>query len=209
MWSGILECGKDYIYSDTDSLKILNPEAHEEYFKKYNELAIAKLKRACEYHNLPLSMAIPKTIKGVEKPLGVWDDEGTDTPEGHLYARRFKTLGAKRYLIEYWNKDHWALKCTIAGVNKKKTSEWFMNDYENAFEKFTNLMTVPEEYSGRMIATYIDPEDTIEGDITDYNGVPYHVEKNTGIHMSNSDYNLTMTLAYLTLLGARERVLTC
>lgn len=209
LWTGILECGKDYIYSDTDSLKILNPEAHEEYFKRYNALAIEKLRRACEYHGLPLSMAIPKTIKGKEKPLGVWDDEGVDTPEGHLYARRFKTLGAKRYLIEYWDGEKWQLKCTIAGVNKKKTSKWFMLDYTNAFENFTNQMTVPEEYSGRMISTYIDPEDMIEGDVVDYLGQPYHVEKNTGIHMDNSDYNLTMTQAYLELLSGRETYLTC
>lgn len=211
LWTGILECGSDYIYSDTDSLKILNPEKHTEYFERYNKWILAKLTKACECHNISVDKVKPKTVKGKEKPLGVWDDEGTDTPEGHLYARRFKTLGAKRYLIEYWDGEaqKWKLKCTIAGVNKKKTSKWFNEDYENAFEKFTNLMTVPEEYSGRMISTYLDPEDTIEGDIVDYQGTPYHVEKNTGIHMSKSDYNLTMTDVYLAILSSKETVLAC
>lgn len=211
LWTGILECGKDYIYSDTDSLKILNPENHEEYFKRYNEWIMRKLTTACEYHNIDVSKVRPKTIKGEEKPLGVWDDEATDTPEGHIYARRFKTLGAKRYLIEYYDEDHdkWKLKCTIAGVNKQKTSEWFMLNYDEAFDIFTNLMTVPEEYSGRMISIYIDPEDTIETDVTDYMGNIYHMKKNTGIHMSKSDYNLTMTEMYMSILNSKESILTC
>ncbi len=211
LWTGILELKEDYIYSDTDSVKYLNDENHKEYFDRYNEWILNKLTTACEYHKISVDRVMPKTIKGKCKPLGVWDDEANDTPEGHLYARRFKTLGAKRYLIEYWNdqEEHWALKCTIAGVNKKKTSKWFMEDYENAFDKFSNFMEVPEEYSGRLIATYLDDEDAIEADITDYQGTVYHMEPNSGINMEKSSYNLTMTNVYLMLLGAREEVLTC
>ena len=211
LWTGILECGKDYIYSDTDSLKILNPKNHEEYFKKYNEWIINKLTTACKYHNISVDKVRPLTVKGKEKPLGVWDDEAIDTPEGHLYARRFKTLGAKRYLIEYWDSESkkWKLKCTIAGVNKKKTSEGFMKDYDNAFEKFTNLMTVPEDYSGRLISTYIDPDDMEDFDCVDYKGTPYHFKAHTGIHLGKSDYNLTMTEMYMAVLGAKESLLVC
>lgn len=203
LWSGIFELGEDYIYSDTDSVKFLNYEKHKKYFDDYNEDIINKLTNACNLHKIDIEKVRPKTIKGKEKPLGVWDDDG--------FYNRFKTLGAKRYLVEYLDKDdnQYHLKCTIAGVNKKKTSEWFMNDYENAFEKFTNEMTVPEDYSGRLISTYLDPEDTIEADVTDYQGNIYHMEKNTGIHLSKSDYNLTMTDIYLALIMAKEKVLTC
>lgn len=209
LWTGIMELGKDYIYSDTDSVKFLNYNRHAEYFKNYNNWIIMKLEDACKHHGLNPEMICPKTIKGKEKPLGVWDDEACDTPEGHLYARRFKTLGAKRYLIEYWNGEKWQLKCTIAGVNKKKTSKWFMSDYENAFTKFDNYMEVPEEYSGRLIATYIDPEDTIEADVTDYVGNVYHMKPNTGVHFAKSSYNLTMTNVYVELLKGREEEQTC
>ena len=209
--SGILELKDDYLYSDTDSVKYVNPEQHQTYFTNYNKWITMKLEDACAYHGLDPEMIRPKTKDGVEKPLGVWDDEGTETPEGHLYARRFKTLGAKRYLIEYWDKKEkkWKLKCTIAGVNKKKTSEWFMSDYENAFVKFENYMEVPEDKSGRLIATYIDHADMMECDVTDYLGTTYHMEKNCGIHMEKSSYNLTMTELYLKLLGDREEEESC
>lgn len=209
--SGILELGKDYIYCDTDSVKYINGEDHVDYFTNYNKWITMKLEEACKYHKINPEMVKPKTKDGVEKPLGVWDDEGCETPEGHLYARRFKTLGAKRYLIEYWDKKEqkWQLKCTIAGVNKKKTSKWFMSDYEHAFSKFEDFMEVPEDSSGRLIASYIDPEDMIECDVKDYNGQAYHVEPHTGIHMEKSAYNLTMTPIYLALLNGREDEVTC
>lgn len=211
LWTGIFELGKDYIYSDTDSCKYLNFEKHEEYFTKYNEWIIMKLEQACKYHGFDPALIAPKTKDGVSKPLGVWDDEGCDTPEGHVYARRFKTLGAKRYLIEYWDKKEkeWHLKCTIAGVNKKKTSKWFMEHYDEAFDLFDDMMEVPEEYSGRLIASYIDADDAIEADVTDYVGNVYHMKKNTGINMTKSSYNLTMTPVYMALLESREDEQTC
>lgn len=211
LWTGIFELGKDYIYSDTDSVKYLNGEAHKAYFEKYNKWILGKLRQACEYHGFDTSLVSPKTKDGEEKPLGVWDDEGCETPEGYMYARTFKTLGAKRYLIEYWDKKDtksWQLKCTIAGVNKKKTSKWFMEHYDTAFDIFDNMMEVPEDYSGRLIATYIDKDDTIEADVEDYLGNVYHMNKNTGIHMGKSAYNLTMTPVYMTLLNSREEELT-
>ena len=170
-----------------------------------------KLEEACKFHNIDPEKVSPKTVEGVVKPLGVWDDEGVNSPEGHVYARRFKTLGAKRYLIEYWDKKEkkWQLKCTIAGVNKKKTSKWFMENYDKAFDLFDDYMEVPEEYSGRLIASYIDWDDAIEADVKDYQGRVYHMEKHTGVNFTKSSYNLTMTPVYIELLRGREEEIAC
>lgn len=116
LFTGIHEAKDDYIYSDTDSIKIMNGKAHEAYFKAYNMQVQMKLRAACKYHGLPFSLCEPQTIKGITKTLGVWDFEGTYT--------RFKTLGAKRYMVQEPN----ALKAngraydfslTVSGVNKK------------------------------------------------------------------------------------------
>lgn len=202
LWTGIIELEKDYIYSDTDSVKYINPEKHKEYFNNYNKWIQNKLEKACLYHGFNVKAYAPKTIKGKEKPLGVWDDEAEDTPEGHIYARTFKTLGAKRYMGEHYNFNikKWEIHCTIAGVNKKKTANW-LNSQKNPFETFSDLMTVPEEYSGRMIVTYID--EPIDANITDYLGNTDFIKEHKGINMEKSEYNLTMSQMYIALLGGQ------
>ena len=88
LWTGILNIGDDYVYSDTDSIKMLNYEKHLPYINWYNQMIENKLKAMCEARKIDFALMKPKTIKGVEKLIGVWDDEGTDT--------HFKTLGGKR-----------------------------------------------------------------------------------------------------------------
>ena len=194
LWSAIFELGEDYLYADTDSVKYINPEKHEDYFNNYNKNIEAELKAMCAHYGIDFNKCNPKTVKDKYKLLGVWDDDGE-------YIR-FKTLGSKRYLVEYIEDGENHLKCTIAGVNKKKTSKWFMEHYEQAFDMFTDEMTVPAEYSGRLIVAYIDEE--TEGDIKDYQGFDYHYHEGTSINMTPSDYNLTLTPLYSALIGLGE-----
>lgn len=207
LWSGILELGPDYIYSDTDSVKYINDEKHGDYFNKYNAWITKRLQTACEYHGINPDRVCPVTIKGKKKPLGVWDDEAHETPIGKMYARIFKTLGAKRYMKEYWDqsKGSWQLEITIAGVSKRKGSEFMNKHCEDAFNLFENYLTIPEDYSGRLISTYID--EGIDCTITDYQGNVTDIRAHSGIHMEKSEYNLTLTDIYLKLLEGRTEEL--
>lgn len=188
LFSGILACGCDYIYADTDSLKILNYEQHADYFKKYNEYISKRLKTACEYHGFDPARVRPLTIKGKEKPLGVWDDE---TADGGYPA--FITLGAKRYM--YLNDGE--LHVTVAGSNKKKTAEYLQKTYGKyyAFYKFTNNLRVPVGYSGRTTSCYIDYETS--GEIIDYMGVKGNFHELTSVHVEQTEYNLSISSAYI------------
>ena len=112
LFTGILEFKNHYIYSATDSLKVFNADKHLAYIKRYNKRITEKIETCLKYYDLPLNSARPKTIKGKEKPLGVWDDEG-------VYDR-FKTLGAKRYITE----RNGEIEITIAGVSKKAGSRF-------------------------------------------------------------------------------------
>ena len=91
VWSAIFNLKDDYIYSDTDSVKFKNPEKHMDYFNKYNKMITEQLRRTCEHFGFPEEYSHPKNNKGKEKQLGVWDFDG-------LY-QKFKTLGAKRYML--------------------------------------------------------------------------------------------------------------
>lgn len=188
LFSGILACGVDYIYADTDSLKILNYEKHKKYFDTYNANISKRLEMACEYHGFDPARVRPKTIKGIEKPLGVWDDE---TKDGAYPV--FKTLGAKRYM--YLDKGE--LHVTVAGSNKKKTAEYLTETYGkyHAFYKFDRNLCIPKSHSGRTTSCYIDYETS--GEVVDYLGVKGSFHELTSVHVEQTEYNLSMTDNYI------------
>lgn len=190
LWNGILSIGEDYIYSDTDSIKFINPEKHAAYFEQYNKEVTEKMRIACEQNRLNYEDTHPKTKDGKEKPLGVWDDDGRYT--------RFKTLGAKRYLVEYADGT---IKATISGASKKKASEYISKQKE-PFNFFTHRMSIPCEYSGRLTHFYID--DPRDFECVDYMGTYYKGSELSGVHLEESEYNLTISPVYMLLLGLTE-----
>lgn len=185
LWSGIMAMQEDYLYSDTDSIKFLNLEKHKEYIEKYNKNVTKKLLKMCEYKRINPSLIKPKTIKGIEKPLGVWDYEGK--------YDKFKTLGAKRYMIE---KDG-EIEITIAGLSKKKGAE-FIASHKNPFAYFCNTMTVPKNRTGKMTHTYIDDERIAK--ITDYQGNTELVKSLSSIHLEECEFTLDMSKQFLDFL---------
>ena len=183
LWLGILAIKEDYIYSDTDSIKFFNYSKHEKFIEGYNKLVINKQLKTLDYYNINPELLSPKTVKGTSKPLGVWDFEG-------LYSR-FKTLGAKRYLVEEDNK----LYLTVAGLSKMNGINYMIkqcnNDFTKVFEMFTDELTIPEENTGKNTHTYIDDE--ITETIKDYNGVEEVITSLSGIHLEEAKYSLSIS----------------
>ena len=182
LFTGILEYGNDYIYADTDSLKVLNYEKHLDYIQTYNYNVMAELMAAAKHHNIPLSELSPCNIKGVEKPIGVWDFEG-------VYDE-FKTLGAKRYFMRKGENYY----LTVAGLNKELGCEYLVSHFEDPFEAFAENLYVPPEYSGRLTSTYIDFE--CEGTVVDYTGSKNYYHELSFIHMEPSEYDMTISDVY-------------
>ena len=190
LWGGILAFGDDYIYSDTDSIKCLNIEKHFNYINEYNNTVKRKLQVAANYHKIDFELFQPKTIKGIKKLIGVWDWE----TEKEKYTR-FKTLGAKRYMIEQDGK----INITVAGVNKKTAVPYLVKTYGNKiFDAFTNDLTIPKEYTGKMTHTYIDERRT--GTITDYLGNTNTFDEYSSVHLENAEYSLSLSQAYIDFL---------
>lgn len=182
LFGAILECGRDYVYSDTDSVKIMNADNHKEYFGSYNKSIVDKLERCLLFHNLDLSLIRPKNIKGVEKVLGVWDYEG-------IY-NQFKSLGAKRYLTLSGGK----YSVTACGLSKKKGRE-VIEKSDNPFEFFSDNMTIDKEHSGRMTHTYGDYE--VCGQLTDYLGNVSHYYEKSFVHLEKSEWRLSLASQYI------------
>lgn len=182
LFTGILACGKDYVYSDTDSIKVLNPDNHWDYINSYNADVQKKLEAAAQFHGIDPAEFSPLNRKGVPKPIGVWDFEG-------MYDE-FKTLGAKRYLVR--EGDEYEL--TVAGVNKKKARDYLVKTFKNPMDGLKDGLVVPPEYSGRLTLTYCDDE--CHGYVTDYLGNSGEYHELSYIHMEQSDYHMTLSEDY-------------
>lgn len=197
LWEAIFELGEDYRYSDTDSVKFVNFERHKDFFNKYNNKILNRLKRVLSYHKIDISKVTPKTLNGKVKLLGAWDYEGT--------YPRFKYLGAKRYLNEYIEDDKLKLNLTVSGLNKDKCLPYLYKTYktnDKIFEAFKENLYIPKGQTGKQIHTYIDDE--IEGDTVDYLGNEYHYHELSAVHMENADYTLSLSEEFLRyLLGVK------
>ena len=184
LFSGILECQEDYIYSDTDSIKIRNAEKHLQYIEEYNRRVTAQIKKALQFHRIPEEMAEPETVKGIKKPLGVWDFDGHYT--------RFKTLGAKRYMTE----TEQGISITVAGVNKHTAIPYLYGRYGKRliFSGFSDNLHIPPAYTGKSTHTYIDMQR--DGIMIDYMRVPAEYHEKSCIHLGAADYTLSISREY-------------
>ena len=189
----------DYIYSDTDSVKVHNIDKHMKYFKWYNDNHRKKLELAMKHHKLDMSMVEPKTIKGTSKLIGVWDFDG--------HYLRFKTLGAKRYISE---DDGYNLHITISGVNKKcgiDFLKWKYKTNDNIFSHFEQGLTFDGEYKinkeikegcGKKILTYIDDEQG--GTLIDYLGNKANWYELSSVHMEATSYTMSLSQDFIDFL---------
>lgn len=186
LWTGILAIGDDYVYSDTDSLKLLNYENHKDYIDWYDSLIIRKMTDVCNHYKFNPDLLKPKTKDGVEKMLGVWDFEGT-------YSR-FKTLGAKRYLVEENSK----LQLTVAGLSKQNGVKYMLEQSNNCnttvFNMFDDSLYIPASETGKNTHTYIDNE--LKFKITDYQGNDSTIETLSSIHLEPCDFTLSISKQY-------------
>lgn len=189
LWTGILAMGEDYIYSDTDSIKFTNYDKHKDYINTYNKTVEKKQEQIIKFYDLDPALFKPKTIQGKEKPLGVWDYEGT-------YSR-FKTLGAKRYLVEKDDK----LEITIAGLNKKQGLKYMLQkagSNTGVFRMFTDDLFIPADHTGKNTHSYIDEPKTFK--VIDYLGNELEVEMLSGIHLEPAEFTLSMSDRYLNFI---------
>ena len=198
LWTGIIAARNDYVYCDTDSLKMLHGSKHIDYIETYNKMINKKIQKAMSHHGFPINRTRPKTIEGVEKPIGVWDYEG--------HYEKFKTLGAKRYL---WLDSHKRMQMTVAGLGKiqgLKYLQFVIEDRKSVFDLFNDSMYVPKGWTGKMLHTYIDTP--TEGVVTDYQGTTCKFEEKSSMYMENAEYTLAIGAQYANyLMGIKEMII--
>lgn len=191
LWTGIIDIGDDYVYSDTDSLKLVNYENHVEYVEWFDDQIIAKMTALCNHYGFNTDLLNPQTKEGVRKMLGVWDYEGT--------YNRFKTLGAKRYLYQDGSK----MQITVAGLPKQNGLKHMMdvsnNDPLKVFEMFDDNLHIPASKTGKMTSTYLDHDQSFT--TVDYLGTTADIHTVSGLHLEICEFTLSISAMQKTYLA--------
>ena len=127
----------------------------------------------------------------------MWDWE---TRDGNY--KKFKTLGAKRYLYELQNGYK---KLVVAGLPKDSgqytedgTSisciDVLSKKYNDIFSAFDSGMHVSETEVNKLLLTYIDTP--TEFDVTDYLGNTVHQFELSSVHMSKTGFDFDRSIEF-------------
>ena len=229
LFYGLIAVGpEDYLYSDTDSIKMLHIEDHLDFINKYNDWITARLEASIKEMGGDPADASPADINGERHPLGVWDWETKKAP-----YLKFKTLGAKRYLVlqemsekelKNYSKVHKcepkegkdfitvdyqgkkikaAYKMTVAGLPKHAITSLVEKYGIQTLHTFDTGLEFTEDDSEKKLLKYHDHE--CSGMITDYLGNPGSFEAKSYIYMTGNGFNFDRSLEYRNfLLGVRR-----
>lgn len=193
----LIDGGVTVLYCDTDSIYFKPSPKASPIIDRANErvresLFTAMRSRWPDATDAEVEDALaPSDPKGIHHHIGIFEVDGR-------YSN-FKTLGAKRYIVE---KDG-HLKTTVSGLSKSAGS--FIEE-SGGMEMFTDGMSIPPEHSGRLTHTYV--EDTVHHNITDYMGNTCEMRQEGFIHLEPSPYVLSVSDDYMSFVQkAAEGVL--
>lgn len=183
--NNIMKLDEYCIYSDTDSLK-LKSGYDIRVIEEYNKEALKRIKEASKELNIPIEKFSPKDIKGVEHPLGVFDNDGN--------YLEFITQGAKKYAYKYIKKDKVCIGITVSGVPKcgnvclkgdlNNFRDGLVFDYRN-----TNKNTVLKCEEQKSVV------------LEDYRGNKYQVSDKSGFCMLPTTYLLGKAEEYFNYIS--------
>lgn len=159
----------DVIYMDTDSIKYKGD--YEQLFIDYNKKNADRLKAMCDELDIDYELCHPKDIKGIEHPLGAYEDDG-------FYDNGFITLGAKKYA---YVDDAGEIHITVSGVSKKAATQL------SKLEDFKDDFLFDAEHCGKQLLSYIDNQEPFnlpDGTI---------IKQKYAIHMMPTTYKLSST----------------
>lgn len=185
----IIKLDKYNIYSDTDSLKLM-----QGYDKKiiddYNELVKLRILKVSKKLNIDYNRFQPIDCKGKRHLLGVFDNDGQ--------YLEFITQGAKKYAVKKLDKNNnEIIQITVAGVPKKASKQLkSLNDFKDGlvFEyRFTN----------KLLLSYIEDQKPIV--LKDYQNNDAIITNKTGCCLLPTTYVLGKTEDYTAYVQSSER----
>lgn len=187
LWDAIIQFDNKTIYCDTDSIKGYFDSNDIKWFEDYNKYISSLQEKVANHYNFSIDRFSPKTPKGKEKQLGIFDREDD--------CLDFKALRAKVYAYKYYDSDsnEYKVKTTIAGLPKKAGTK-IITDVDILND---NLYWNPEQ-AEKLCAHYLD--NMPSADWVDENGTVYHSNDRYGIMLEPIGYDLSIASEYKYLL---------
>jgi hypothetical protein len=182
LFRNIMKLDTDIVYYDTDSIKGVGDKVYR-VVSDYNNKVDKEVRKYAKYHGLDIELFRPKNLKGIECPIGYFDNE---TKDG-LYSK-FKTLGAKKYFyIDHKGKKH----LTMSGVQKAA------GDYLD-MDTFTNGTIIGYKECKKNIHYYNDNQKKFT--YTDIDGNRYTCHQKHSIVLQPTTYTIGQTEEFLKLI---------
>lgn len=171
----IKRMSENAIYSDTDSVKYIGGKRYDKLWERLNNSLKTTFLDAMKYHEFTENEYRFFDKDGKEYFMGIFEEE-----EPYY---RFKSLGSKRYLVEYYNHK---LSTTVAGA-PKSLWQYLGNDNDTAFRNFTNNFKLP---NCKLTHTYT--ENNCFKVVTDYLGNMVTQEVRSGVCLSPADFSMKL-----------------
>ena len=176
--------GDDVIYTDTDSLKIVNNDKNKHYIDDYNIKMLERLHKASVDLKIPYDKFAPKDPDGVSHPLGVFECEGK--------YDKFATMGAKKYVYQKGG----SFGFTVAGLQKTYVNQ---NGVTKTMTEMGQFVSGSQINNGRTNYSYNTQQ--YRAELTDYLGNRYINDYERGVAMWRTTYTFSISKDYAILLS--------
>lgn len=187
----------DYmIYSDTDSLKLLDGY-DKNILEEYNKKVEMRIKYVSNKLGIDINKYAPKDKKGVSHMLGLFELEKEDYQKNSYLE--FITQGAKKYAVKELvknketNKLEEKIKITVAGVPKSGAKA--LKDLKD----FKDGLVFKYKDTGKNLLFYVDNQTPVE--LEDYLGNKMIITDKSGCCLLPNSYTLGKSLDYCHLVS--------
>lgn len=179
-------------YCDTDSVKYTSGKRYVKLFEHLNAQVRTEFYDAMKYHGLPKSDYTFMDKFGVEHFIGIFEEEEP--------YKRFKSLGSKRYLVEYYDGK---MSSTVAGAPK----DLWKHLGKTNDEKFDNFKDNFRLRDCKLTHTYTEGKTKLY--VTDYNGVGTFVDVRSGVCLTKADFTMSLSDEFKNFLNGMIDVENC
>ena len=175
----------DFLYSDTDSTKILNGKKYEKIFDDENKRIIKELKVVSKERNIDINLFMPKDKNEKLHPIGLWERE-----KNYKFAC---FAGAKRYCYIDENGE---FHVTVSGVPKCVSKHTTIDDFQDGF-----IFDMWDCEFHKNIVSYLDGNNLVGVTLNKGKKDEYIVTEKYGINMYPTGYKMTLENDYVKYLG--------